>query len=178
MVSLATSRLILRECSIDDLSALYEIDSDFEVVRYVSYGPLTLEECRRELTSHIDQQSISPRPVYYLAVVLRSEDRLIGRCVLDIISDKHREGKLGYALNRHYWGRGYVTEAARALLIFGFATLNLHRIVATCSPDNSASEHVLQKLGMQKEGYLRENKFRRGTWRDSLLYAALSHESI
>ncbi len=170
--------MILRECNIDDLSAFYEIDSDSEVVRYVSYGPFTLEECRRELTLHIDQQSISPRSVYYLAVVLRSEDRLIGRCVLNITSDKHREGKLGYALNRHYWGHGYVTEAARALLTFGFSTLNLHRIFATCSPDNSASEHVLQKLGMQKEGYLRENRFRRGTWRNSLLYAALAPETI
>lgn len=173
---LTTSRLILRECSLDDLPAFYEIDSDPEVVRFVSYGPWTLEECRNDLTDHLAEQHASPRFSYYLAVILAVEERLIGLCALDITSHKHQEAELGYALNRRYWGQGYSTEAAHALLTFGFSTLNLHRIFATCHPENRASERVLQKLGMQSEGRLRENKLSHGQWRDSLLYAILAHE--
>lgn len=174
MVLLTTPRLILREWARDDLSVLYEIDADPETVRYVSYGPYTLEECRCDLEWHIAQQDIAPRSSYSLAVCLQEPDRFVGWCALDITSHKHHEGELGYALNRQYWGRGYIPEAARALATFGFTALNLHRIFATCHPENRASERVLQKLGMQKEGYLHENKWSKGTWRDSLLYALLS----
>jgi ribosomal-protein-alanine N-acetyltransferase len=176
VVLLTTPRLVLRECAADDLAAFHEIDADPEVVRYVSYGPWTLEESRRDLDFHIAQQTILPRSSYYLAVVLQAEDRLIGWCSLDITSQKHHEAELGYALHRRSWGRGYSTEAAQAILTFGFTSLDLHRVFATCSPENAASERVLQKLGMQLEGRLRGNKWSKGRWRDSLLYAILANE--
>ncbi len=173
---LATPRLILCEWTQGDLSALYELDADPKTVRYVSYGPWTLEECRRDLEWHLDQQAIAPRSSYSLAVCLREQERLIGWCALAITSHKQHEGELGYALNCQYWGQGYMPEAARSLITFGFTMLGLHRIFATCHPENQASERVLQKLGMQKEGYLRENKWSKGTWPDSLLYALLAQE--
>ena len=176
VVLLTTPRLILREYNQDDLPALYELDGDPETVRYVSYGPWTLEECRRDLEWHIEQQVVVPRSSYSLAVCLRAQERLIGWCALAVTSHKHHEAELGYALNRQYWGQGYIPEAARALLTFGFTTLGLHRVFATCHPENQASERVLQKLGMRKEGYLRENKWSKGAWRDSLLYALLAQE--
>lgn len=176
MVYLTTPRLVLRECVIDDLPAFFEIDSDPEVVRHVSYGPWTLEECRRDLAAHIAEQRAAPRSWYYLAVILRAENRLIGWCALNITSHEDHEAELGYALNRSYWGHGYITEAAQALLAFGFTTLGLHRVFATCRPENRASERVLRKLGMRQEGHLRENKWSEGAWRDSLLYVVLAHE--
>jgi len=53
-------------------------------------------------------------------------------------------------------GHGYATEAARAIVAFGFDTLGLHRIAATCVADNAASAHVLEKIGFRREGRLRE----------------------
>lgn len=88
----------------------------------------------------------------------------------------NREGWLGFCLNRHFWGKGYGTETANALLRFGFQQLDLHRIYATCDPSNNASAHVLEKIGMQREGHLREHKWAKGRWRDSLLYAILESE--
>jgi len=70
----------------------------------------------------------------------------------------------------------YATEAARALLTFGFGQLRLHRIFATCDPANTASARVLEKIGMQREGLLREHEWVKGRWRDSFLYAILDHE--
>lgn len=172
-MQIATARLLLRDVIQRDLSALHELDTDPEVIRYLTYSPGTLEESQRDLAGHLEEQKASPRTSYYLAVSLQEEDRLIGWCALDIMSLKHREGKLGYALDAHFWGQGYSTEAAQALLAFGWTQLHLHRIFATCYPENQASERVLQKIGMQKEGHLRKLKWRRGQWRDSLLYAVL-----
>ena len=103
------------------------------------------QESQHDLAFHIEEQHTSPRTSYYLGVSLQEDDCLIGWCALDITSRKHREAELGYALNRHYWGQGYITEAAQALLAFGWTQLHLHRIVATCHPENQASERVLQK---------------------------------
>lgn len=65
------------------------------------------------------------------------------------------------------------TETAKALTKFGFNQLSLHRIFATCDVDNKRSAHVLEKIGMQNEGSLREHKWIRGAWRDSYLYAII-----
>ena len=86
------------------------------------------------------------------------------------------EGWIGYSLNRKFWGQGYATEAAEALVKFGFGQLNLHRIFATCDPFNVASARVLEKAGMQREGHFRQHKWVKGKWRDSLLYAILDCE--
>lgn len=177
MVALTTPRLLLREWVHDDLLALFELDSDPETVRYVAYGPSALDECRRDLAWHIEQQTVSSRSSYSLAVCFRDTQRAVGWCAITVVSRKHHEGELGYALNRRYWGRGYIPEAAHALLGFGFGALALHRIFATCHPENIASKRVLEKLGMRQEGYLREHKWSKGAWRDSLLYALLAQES-
>ena len=113
VILLTTPRLILREWVQDDLPALYELDGDPETVRYVSYGPWTLEECRRDLEWHIKQQASVPRSSYSLAVCLRAQERLIGWCALAVTSHKHHEAELGYALNRQYWGQGYMPARSR-----------------------------------------------------------------
>jgi RimJ/RimL family protein N-acetyltransferase len=86
------------------------------------------------------------------------------------------EGYIGYCLNRQFWGQGYATETARALLEFGFNKLNLHRIFATCDPANAASRHVLDKIGLTYEGHFRENVYCKGEWHDELFYAILEKE--
>jgi RimJ/RimL family protein N-acetyltransferase len=73
-------------------------------------------------------------------------------------------------------GRGYATEAARAMLALGFATYRLHRIEARAEPRNSASTRVLEKLGMRLEGHLRENEWVRGEWQSEVVYALLARE--
>jgi ribosomal-protein-alanine N-acetyltransferase len=89
-------------------------------------------------------------------------------------SSVHARGELGYVFDRDVWSRGYATEAGRLLLRFGFESLRLRRIAAACRPENVASARVLEKIGMRYEGTLRSHMFLRGTWRDSLLYAAIS----
>jgi [ribosomal protein S5]-alanine N-acetyltransferase len=83
---------------------------------------------------------------------------------------------LGYALNRAYWGQGYGTEAARAVIDFGFGVLNLHRIGASVLADNSGSIRVLTKIGMQFEGVKRDFTAIRGRHEDLHSYSILKPE--
>lgn len=75
-----------------------------------------------------------------------------------------------------YWGLGYASEAARAMLAFGFNEIELHRIWAQCNAENQASWRVLEKLGMRLEGRLRQDDFFKGRWWDDLIYAILENE--
>ena len=105
-----------------------------------------------------------------------AEGRVIGGCGLDITHLEWREGEIGYHLHPAYWGQGYATEAARALVGFGFEHLKLHRIVADCLAENPASARVMQKAGMQQEAHFRQNQWMAGRWQDTLAYAILASE--
>ena len=176
MVTIRIGRLVLRELEDADWKAVHEYSSDSEVVRYMSWGPNTEEEDKSFILRAIAYQREQPRRNYALAMVLKANDILIGGCGLHISNLDNREAWLGYCLNRHFWRYGYATEAAGALLAFGFEELNLHRIFATCDPANIASAHVMEKIGMQREGHLRQHMWEKGRWRDSLLYAVLESE--
>ena len=176
MILLETLRLILREFGLDDWPAVHAYAGDPEVVRYLIWGPNTEEETRVFLCQTLAHQCQAQRALYSFAVVLKDEGSLIGNVSLHVSAPDHRGGFIGYIFNRRYWGYGYATEAARRLLAFGFEELGLHRIFATCDPLNIASSRVLEKIGMRCEGHLREHKWQKGRWRDSLMYAILARE--
>ncbi len=113
------------------------------------------------------------RCAFNLAAVHSASGGVIGSVALWVTSAVHRRGELGYVFHPRCWSHGYATEATVALLEFGFTTLSLHRIAATCDPANVASVRVLEKCGMDYEGRLRDHLSVRGGWRDSLLYAAV-----
>ena len=127
-------------------------------MRYMDWGPNTVEETKNFIQRAVVHQKEKSRGDYDLAAVLKSKDVIVGGCRIHISSPDNREGCIGYVFNHNFWGQGYATETAKALLKFGFEWLNLHRIFATCSPANVASACVLEKIGMKCEGRLREHK--------------------
>ncbi len=175
-MAIETPRLVLRELGDNDAPAVQAYAADPEVVRHLPWGPNTPEDTAGFLAMARATRDALPRTAYHLAIVLKNTDRLIGGCRIEIRSAANGSGDLGYVLDRRHWGHGYMTEAARALVAFGFERLALHRIWATCDVDNHASARVLEKLGMRREGHLRQNLRRRGEWRDSYLYAILEPE--
>ncbi len=88
----------------------------------------------------------------------------------------NRSAFIGYVYNPEFWGQGYATEAAGAVLNLGFRHLNLHRIVGVCDPNNPGSARVLEKCGMRREGHMIEDRLIKGHWTDSVLYAMLQSE--
>ena len=115
-------------------------------------------------------------PRFQLAVTLKTTGRLIGNCGIRRETDDALEADIGYELDPAFWGHGYATEAMRAVVGRGFSEMHVHRISAWCIADNAGSVRVLEKLGMQREGRLREKLYFKGRWWDTLLYAILDHE--
>jgi RimJ/RimL family protein N-acetyltransferase len=177
-LTLQTARLILRDFREEDWRDVHEYGSDLEVVKYMLFGPNTEEDTKAFIHRVLGNQKEKPRIAYNFALVNKQENKLIGACAVTIKSTDNREGEIGYILNRRYWNRGYMTEAARKVVDFGFQQLGLHRVIATCDPANTGSYRVMEKVGMQKEGYLREHKLFKGVWRDFLLYAILENEWV
>ena len=139
MKTITTKRLILRELRKEDEKAVHEFSSDSEVTRYMNWGPNTEQDTRSFIRRAIADQNSQPRMDYRLAVVLKLENKLIGVCGVHFSNPNNREGFLGYIFAPGYWGMGYATETAAALIRFGFRKLKLHRIFATCDPRNVAS---------------------------------------
>ncbi len=172
-IRIKTHRLILEELEESHFPSIQAYASDVEVVHYMEWGPNTEKETWSFLENAIQSQSKRPRVDYELAII--GHNQLLGSCRISITSPSC-EGFIGYCLRRESWGVGYGTEVAKALLLFGFRELHLHRIYATCDTENRASLKILEKIGMKREGRLREHKNIRGEWRDSYLYAILEGE--
>ena len=172
---LRTERLLLRELTDDDFEAVHDYARDPEVVRYMPWGPSTEQETRDFLRRAQALATEEPRRGFELAVVTAGDDRLIGAIGLHMDTSE-LQAMLGYCYHRSAWGHGYATEAARAIVGFGFEVLLLHRVWAGCDPDNTPSARVLEKVGMRLEGRLREDTRIRGEFRDTLVYGILSRE--
>lgn len=172
---LRTERLRLRDLADEDYEAVHSYASDPEVVRYMPWGPNTEQDTRDFLARAQASAAAEPRMGYELAVVTLDDDRLVGAAGLHI-GPEDFQAMLGYCYHSRAWGHGYATEAARALVDFGFGVLLLHRIWAGCDTDNGASARVLEKLGMTLEGRLREDAKIRGEFRDTLVFGILRRE--
>ncbi len=124
----------------------------------------------------VNYQKARPRYKYQFAVALPETGQLIGNCGVRKESPEACVADIGYKIDPAYWGYGYATEAATAVIAFGFSQLKLHRIWANAIAENSTSQRVLEKLGMKYEGKLRENQWLKNRWCDTLLYGLLEPE--
>lgn len=171
-----TKRLILREFVQEDWRDILAYQSDPRYLEYYHWTERTPGDVQEFVRRQIELQEQEPRIKFQLVITLKSGGRLIGNCGIRREAVKSHQADIGYELSPDYWGKGYATEAARAIVMFGFEQLNLHRLWAHCIADNGRSRRVLEKLGMHLEGRLRENEFFKGRWWDSLIYAILEDE--
>jgi ribosomal-protein-alanine N-acetyltransferase len=168
-IIIETERLELRPLTMNDLDALALIYGDPEVRRYFPEGALTYEETREELEWIID--------VYYdqygfglWATTHKRTNEFIGRCgLLPWTIDGRLEVEVAYLLAKAYWGQGLGTEAARAILAYGFEQLHLARLICLIDPANQASANVAVKIGMCLE---REAEI---DGEPTLVYSAVRH---
>ena len=89
------------------------------------------------------------------------------------VETANNKAELGYWLDEAHWNQGFVTEAAKVLLDFGFETLKLKRIFASYFSFNEASGRIMQKIGMEKEGVLRAYTLKNGQYMDHVVYASI-----
>jgi len=164
-IILETNRLLLRHLVMDDLDALFALYSDEEIRRYFPEGTLTYEETREELEWFLHGHPSHPELGLW-ATIYRETDEFIGRCgLLPWTSDGRQEVEVAYLLDRKFWGQGLATEAAQALVQYGFEHLQLSRLVCLIDRENEASIRVATKIGMTFE---KQGKDEKGPF---LLYA-------
>ena len=174
-MELITPRLKIREFRADDFDAIYAIDSDPQVCRFEP-SVLTADQVAYRLEGALEWAQESPRTMYKLAITIPPDDRVYGRLSLRASLHSDRTWEIGWTLHPQIWGKGYATEGARALLGYAFTQLNAHRVVAFCHAENIASGRVMEKIGMQREGCLRETILINDSWYDELVYGILDRE--
>ncbi|MEH2262357.1 GNAT family N-acetyltransferase [Nostoc sp.] len=173
---LETHRLLMRDFVEADWQAVFAYQSDPLYLRYSYWTHRTQKDVSEFIQMFIGEQKEQPRTKFQLVIVLKEENQLIGNCGIRINDSELREANIGYELNPQFWRQGYATEAARAILKFGFEELGMHRIWSWCVAENVASVRVLEKICMRREGHLLEKELIKGRWYDNFLYAILDQE--
>jgi len=132
-----TQRLRIRSFQPSDWQAVYDYTSDPDVMMYIPEGPFTPEQAKAFVADNMGEQA------HFVAVLLKTDDLLVGHMEFHPWFAP-QTFEIGWVFDRAYHGQGYATEAAMALLQYGFETLHLHRIIATCQPENVASCRVVE----------------------------------
>ncbi len=149
---LETERLILREFRISDDMAMFELDSNPEVHKYLGNHPVTNIEQVQTYIANIQQQYLDHGIGRWITIE-KSSDEIIGWAGLKFITEYENNQinfhDVGYRLMPQYWGKGYATEATLAALHYGFEHLNLEKIIGTVHAENKASRRVLEKCGLE-----------------------------
>ena len=148
---LRTERLELRRFAAPDLEPLLEVFGDAEVMQFVGAERTPLDAAQLAASQAAAERHWALHGFGPLAVLERDTGRLVGEAGLQIL-EAGPDVELTYTLARAAWGRGYATEAARAVLRWAFAGLLLPRVEAVADPANDASLRVLEKLGMRSLG--------------------------
>jgi len=170
-----TDRLLLRPFDLADAGIVQRLAGDFEVAK----TSLTIPHPYADgvaATWIVDHDANFERGLSLtLAIIMSAPSQLIGAISLRM-EKRFSHAEMGYWIGRPYWNMGYATEAGRAVVDYGFRTLGLHRIFAHHMVRNPASGRVMQKLGMQYEGCMREHGMRWEKFEDLALYGILSSE--
>ncbi len=173
--TIETEHLILRPFALADAPAVQRLAGHRDIASTMLHIPHPYEDGMAEEWIGSQQAAFERGESLDLAVTLRSDGSLVGAVGLRL-ERRHARAALGYWIGRPFWGRGYCTEAARALVRYAFETLGLHRIHAYHLTRNPASGRVMQKIGMRHEGHLREHVEKWGVFEDLELYGILNGE--
>lgn len=171
---LRTDRLVLREITLADAPALLAIHGDAASMRYFGTDPLPDLTAAQRLVGLFASWRLLPNPGVRWAISTHDGGPLLGTCGLFAWNRAWRKCSLGYELAPAARGRGYMREALRAVLDWGWQQMQLHRVEAQIHPANTASLALVQALGFAYEGHLREVAFWGGQYHDLLQYACLS----
>ncbi|MFI9639032.1 GNAT family N-acetyltransferase [Micromonospora sp. NPDC051925] len=171
-----TARLTLRPITLDDLDDVHAWQSRSDVVRWMyGAGPRTREQSRASVLAMSGEDALRTEGDC-LTFAAATDLGVVGIVELVWRSEPDRTAELGYVFHPDHGGRGLATEAATAVLDWGFDEFGLHRIYARCHGRNDASARLMARLGMRQEAYHVESYLFRGGWADRRVFAVLAEE--
>ncbi|MEN6372459.1 MAG: GNAT family N-acetyltransferase [Armatimonadota bacterium] len=151
-IKIETERLILRPLRQSDAPELFPLINDADVAQYMFRVPHPYPEDVLPEWLKKAEAAMKRKEQFEFAIITKETGKPAGVCSLDGISWENENAELGYWLGKPYWGHGIMTEAAKAVVTFGFDILGLERIYASCFEENKASAKVIQKAGLLYEG--------------------------
>lgn len=170
---LQTERLILNQPLDTDIPVLVEIMKNPIYHKNTTNIPFPYTEASATFWVELAAQGLLNKNAYIFAIRLKNTPKIIGGIGLGIDKINNR-AELGYWLDETYWNKGFITEAAKEILTFGFDQLNLKRIFASYFDFNEASGKIMQNIGMQKEGLLQAYTLKEGKYINHILYASIN----
>jgi len=170
---LVTDRLVLGPFHADDAPVLERLAGAREIADTTISIPHPYTRADAERFIAFQREAASRGDEVVLGIRLRAGSDLLGCVSLREIDRVHLQAELGYWIGVPHWGRGYATEAAQAVVAYGFGTLGLNRIYAHHMARNPASGRVLERVGMRREGVLRQRVRKWGKFEDVVVYAVL-----
>ena len=176
--SLETERLTLRPFRPEDAVRYHSYRSLPETVRYLYREPMTMEQAIERMPIHAKLEFEKEADIFVLAIQPKQTLEMAGEILFKLESVRAKQGEIGWSLHPDSIGNGYVTEAAAALLEYGFANFGFHRVFARIDVENTASVRVAERLGMRREAHLIEDDCFDGRWGSEYIYAMLASEFV
>lgn len=175
--TLESQRLVLRELNPSDAEPFFRARSDPKVMQYMDIEPYhSIEETGQAIQNF--NASFRKQEALYWAITLKESGLFIGAAGYWRIIKPHFRAELGYQLLPEWWNQGYMREALRSIIRFGFEVMELHSIEANVNPQNLPSIRLLEKLGFVREGNYKENYYFQGKFLDTFTYSLLQKNFI
>lgn len=171
---LKTERLILRRILEEDVSEVYRMRSDLNVMKFIGRDPAKTIDDAFDLLRKWNESIETQSGITWAISLIEKPQKLIGTMGLWRLMPEHFRAEVGYMLLPEYWRSGITKEALLAALNFGFANLGLHSVEAHIHPQNSGSAILLEHTGFIKEAHFRESFFYNGVFEDSVVYSLLA----
>ncbi|MEX0287668.1 MAG: GNAT family N-acetyltransferase [Flavobacteriaceae bacterium] len=178
-MNIDTARLKMVPLSSEDVEDIFQLHSEEEVARYNTIGiPENTEVTRKVLEPLLATVKEEERTAFSWTIRLKEEGEFIGEIGFSLAPARYKLATIHYSILPKFWGKGYATEAVKALLKFCFEGLGLHRIEAGCAIENLASIRVLEKVGMRQEGRKRKVLPLKDGWSDNFEFAILKEDYL
>lgn len=175
--TIESKRLILRPFSLNDASTVQKLAGDKDIAKVTLNIPHPYKDEMAEEWIKKHAEEYNNDKLLTLAITHKKERYLIGAIGIRL-NKKHENGELGYWIGKEYWNNGYCTEAAKAIIKFGFEEMNLNKMYACHLKKNPASGEVMKKVGMKYEGLFRQHVIKWGEFEDLIYYGILKNEYI
>lgn len=155
-IRIETERLMMRPFTLEDRDSIYNIMKDTDMYKYTPDEPWKSVEIAEEFINLALRLYDSEHHTFrhFFAVTVKESGEIIGFCGVGGIAYDRTQNEVFYSIGKDYWGKGYATEAAKAMLKYAFHELELAKVIAAVHPNNIASNRVLEKIGLKRTGII------------------------
>lgn len=172
--TIQTNRLLLRQFTNDDLENVFKGLSHPDVIKHYGVSYSTLEETKQQMKFFVVLET--NKTGTWWAICSADNKIFYGGCGLNNINIQHKKGEIGYWLLPEFWGKGIIAKAATLICEYGFTHFDLHRIEAVVETGNDNSKKIMEKLGFEYEGTMKECEIKNGRYLSLHMYALLNRK--